>query len=288
MKFKKIPFCYFPSTIVLVDDSKSFTDMMQLTLSYQIPCKAFNDPLAALRWIQQHANSNLLQQLASLNEEAEEYDDVEENILINLRSIHEIIYDSQRFALPTVAVIDYAMPALSGTDLCQQLIEYPLQKLMLTGNTDHNTAVAAFNEGIIDKFLFKSSEDKHIRQLQTSIDTLQINHFNKLSAPWYRQLPRIKAVIEQADFITLFNDIIDQHNIIEFYLLDKWGSYLLLDEQGKPFILAIRDKETCASYAQVAELADETPSADILNALNSQSHFPFFYSAQEHETPTHQ
>ncbi len=82
-------------------------------------------------------------------------------------------------------------------------------------------------------------------------------------------------------FIQLFNEIINQYHIIEFYLLDNHGSFLLLDENAKPVWLLIKDDETLNDLAEFAELSGAGKIADMLTSRNN---IPYFYSKEDFST----
>ena len=63
--------------------------------------------------------------------------------------IHKVIYDSKRFAMKTVVVVDYSMPNMNGLEVCKALEDLPLKFIMLTGKAEPETAIEAFNDGLI-------------------------------------------------------------------------------------------------------------------------------------------
>ena len=76
----------------------------------------------------------------------------------DLFSSYEKIYDDNRFAGISTVVLDYNM-STDGLELSKQIrrnCSY-IKIIMLTGEADENLAIEAFNEGLIDKFIRKSS-----------------------------------------------------------------------------------------------------------------------------------
>jgi CheY-like chemotaxis protein len=66
----------------------------------------------------------------------------------------ESVFQGDEFA---IIVSDNAMPGLKGLDLLKRIKEFAPQarRLLLTGHTELNDAIAAFNDGIIHRFLNK-------------------------------------------------------------------------------------------------------------------------------------
>ena len=90
--------------------------------------------------------------------------------------------DPARFSRVSVAIIDFAMPSMTGVELCRKIKHLPVKKVLLTGKTGDATAVAAFNEGLIDLFLVKHDPDLPDK-LRRIIRELQYAYFKDLTAP---------------------------------------------------------------------------------------------------------
>ena len=57
-----------------------------------------------------------------------------------------------RFTLTKVCVVDQVMPRATGLQVIRQLEGRNGLRVLLTGGVDHSAAVAAFNEGLIDRY----------------------------------------------------------------------------------------------------------------------------------------
>lgn len=99
---------------------------------------------------------------------------------IDVFSIHKMMYIPDRFAEISVAVIDYAMPAMNGLEFCAATSDLPMKKIILTGQAGHSTAVRAFNEKLIDRFIMKG-EYGFLKTLREAIHNLQRDYFSDLS-----------------------------------------------------------------------------------------------------------
>ena len=178
--------CYYPTTVVFIDDNRSFLDNVLLGLNPNISACSFTDPTEAIKYLQGHMLASFSEKyLRSLrnDESLDEFDSnsVEhEYVDVDVFSIHKEIYNPNRFTTATVAVVDYTMPEMNGLELCKSLKGSPLKFILITGDATIEKAVEAFNEGLIHHFIPKNSCD-FINKLQTIIRGLQKQQFEELS-----------------------------------------------------------------------------------------------------------
>ena len=144
----QLPVYTHPTLTVLIDDSDSFLKSLAFQLDPALARKTFHDTSTALRWLQQtnqredmplHVNFDL-QNLAP-----HDY-----NVAVDLERIWRISGQAQRFAVPSVLVVDYSMPQMNGLEFCQAVRDLPCKKILFTGAADEKVAVTAFNRGLID------------------------------------------------------------------------------------------------------------------------------------------
>ena len=261
--------CYFPTITVLVDDQRSFLSKIELNLQEITALKSFEDPLKALTFINEKYDSRLkldkiIFNTTDLINSAAKPD--QHSLTIDVPAILKHLYDPKRFLEISDILVDYNMPTMNGIDLCEKIKVHSIRKLMITGDADTNIAIKAFNKGIISKFIPKQTdhftqtlidcikaekEQYFIERSTTIMSTLINDNYNCLQHP---------------SFIQLFNATCEANNIIEYYMIDNCGSYLMLDKQGKPtwFIVrseqALEDKDSVFYfYKSLIELRKEVP-----------------------------
>jgi DNA-binding NarL/FixJ family response regulator len=98
-----------------------------------------------------------------------------------IKTLHREIYNSQRFHEISVLVVDFDMPGMTGLELCEELADKPFKKLLLTGKADEKTVIQAFNEGKIQKYIHKDSQN-FAEEMNRAVRELQRNYFEDLSA----------------------------------------------------------------------------------------------------------
>lgn len=281
----QISLCYHPTKVVLVDDNFDFINAISLELLDTFRCQIFDNPSNALAFITNEYQFNPFTQRCFLKPSQEKADHL--YLDVDLRQIREEINIKERFNEIAVMVVDYTMPEMNGLALCEQLksINPYLCIILLTGEADHDLAVHAFNEGLIDQFIKKSTKDlTHI--LIQSIKQLQRKYFLQLSQAVLDRLDgtlkKLKR-LHDPKIINLFNNLCQEHQIEEYYLLDSTGSFLLIDKAGNPKWFALLNQHELNDFYQDAEL--EQASSSVISALKNHEKVPFFYSEGDLFTP---
>ena len=182
----------------------------------------------------------------------------------------------------SVLIIDYAMPGINGLELCHQLRDTSIKIIMLTGEASKDLAVEAFNEGSIDKFILKNTADLMGMLVQT-IHELQRSYFLNLSEKALHKTANFSsktlACLDDPIFISFFQQIFNKHQLIEYYLMDDLGSFLMLDAKGNPYWLAVANDEMMETYYDFAkgDKAEET----MVQRLKNKEIIPYFYTEDD-------
>jgi len=178
-----------PGSVVVVDDDPDFLSMVASTLQRMWDCRFFSDPHQFLRHIESEAplfEVDIGAQQQVVNRWAEGECLVPGILEYWTRSI-------ERFALTRVCVVDRKMP-LDGFEVLERLRFWDGYKLLLTGHVDNSEAVAAFNAGLIDKFLAKQSPSL-LPSLVAAIGTLQAKPMQRMDQIWRATLSSHQAAI---------------------------------------------------------------------------------------------
>lgn len=247
----RIAACYFPTKIVFVDDGFAYLKSLRVGLDATLAFQFYTDPHAAIEMLKssyepisflEKWTTNLNAANVKLGEVFEEEKTTHAYIDINIESIRQEIYSSDRFNGITVVVVDYSMPGMNGIDFCRALADVPVKKIMLTGLASHDVAVAAFNEGAIDKFIRKESHNFY-SELHEAIASLQHAYFKELSQPIIQNLSaNPNSCLSDPVFADFFKVIREKHQIAEYYLVNESGSFLMLDAAGNPSWLLVKSE----------------------------------------------
>lgn len=277
MSKKVISACYYPTRIILIDDNEPFLQNIETQLNIEnITCSSFNTPSDFVKYFNEEYNIHPFSKTSFLWLEENDFD--HRTIDINIREIYKTLFNNERFGEISIAISDYAMPDMNGLELFANLKEdYPLKRILLTAEADEKLAVQAFNDGLIDAFIRKDMQD-FSKTLITTIYNLQSKYFNNLShfiMTCLTQDPSNTSCLNDSIFVSFFEALSKKYT--EYYLLDEFGSYLLMDFEGKPTWLAVKTEEEAESNYEIAKDFSETASVspDLLETLRNRDKIIF-------------
>ena len=174
-------------------------------------------------------------------------------IHLSISALEQEIKLVERFMRVSVLMVDYAMPTLNGLEFCERVANRDIKIALLTGVADEKTAVAAFNQGIIDRYIPKGVLAA-TRNIIPHIQTLQTAYFEQYSARLSSNLAlNPPAFMTDAILRPHFDNIISQFNIVEYYLTGEPYGYLMLTADGtmvRLVVLSQRELDRQIALAQ--------------------------------------
>ncbi len=282
MNLTKLPLCYYPTTTILIDDNENFlTQMSNFLNTRNIPCAYYGDPKEALHYINHEYQNDPFARRCLTPDPDRNIDSF--TLRFDYRKIHCEIYNPLRFRQVSVAVVDYAMPAQDGLSVCRQIEDQLCTKLLLTGEVGCSIAVNAFNDGLINKFVQKGSVDLPDILIECLRD-LQLKYFinlteavlTKVKADLFNQTP---LCLSDPEFIKQFCQIVNDNSIVEYYLLDEHGSFLMLNAEGKANWLLVKSEDDMVAITDQAQ--DQHACTEIISALSSRTLIPYFHTDED-------
>ncbi|HEY1044441.1 MAG TPA: response regulator [Telluria sp.] len=272
-----LPIYQHPSLTVLVDDSDSFLRSLSFQLDPALASVGFHDTRTALAWLR--ANSGLTQpqgttMTASFDTNARSLEQC--SVAFDIDCIHRTCFDGDRFATPSVLVVDYSMPQMNGIDFCKEIASLPCKKILFTGAADEKIAVEAFNRGLIDRFI-KKSDDDALERLEQDILELQRDYFARQSAP-LRELLALNGYgfVSDDAFADLVRDISGPLGTVEHYLFPNPCGLLMFDAQGKASLMVVETDASMQAHVEVAR--DNKAPSSLLAAVHARHMVPFFHA----------
>lgn len=269
--------CYFPTTVVVIDDNVNFLDSLQDILSSRnISVKAFTDPVAGLNFINENAENNTLA-FSDLTMTGDEVTSDWQSILLNVNKVHSQIYDENRFAKISAVIVDYSMPGIDGVELCSRISDPNIQRILLTGVADEKVAIDAFNNGYINRFARKSSPSIANDVIQ-SVNRAIHQYFSIYTSDLVKCLPT-KEMNNLRDpiFANFFYGTCLNRNYIEYYMLDTFGSYLFLREDGQASLLSMMPESEIDRIIEIGVDSEEI-SDEVLVGLRSHEYMLVLHS----------
>ena len=284
MGYKEIPPFYFPSTVVFVDDSRDFLSNLSLQLDAGLAFRLYDSPVDALLALNCSPNhKTLVEQAFSISHCDEDLSLSHHVIDLNLGSILREVHNEQRFGQVSVLVVDYDMPEIDGLELCRNLRNPEIKKILLTGKADEKVAVRAFNEGLIDRFILKQDGDV-FSLLRRAIADLQLAYFESLGRMVMDALALgSHAFLRDPVFIEEFRLICKRLNIVEFYISAIPDGILMLDTDGAASLLIVQDEDEMLSHFEIAY--DQAAPQALLDILKSNRAISYFWQTKGEYAP---
>lgn len=287
MAKNRIAYCYFPTTIILIDDDKNYLDGLVLDLNEDLIFRTYSNPVEALKYLQQQYESKLQVAKCMTNLKEREIEELETDQLahgavgIDISVIRQKIYFPNRFEEISLIITDQAMPQMEGIELCNKLEDSPIKKILLTGVATPETAIDAFNKGIIHKFIKK--EAYHFKEeVEAAIAELQLSYFQDLSEVVVKNLAiNFDSALNDKLFIEFFNQFIKDNKVAEYYLVNQAGCFLLLDSNGEASFLVVKSENDMQEYTDAA--IDNYAPQDIIDKLEQRTKVLFLLTSLEEQ-----
>jgi CheY-like chemotaxis protein len=160
-----------------------------------------------------------------------------------------------RYGLSSIAVVDYAMPAATGLEVLKVSPPWPPYRLLLTGKADEHIAVAAFNDGLIHRYVTKQHPDL----AQQLVGALR-QHYNAPmdfhEAIWRNVLRRSQQIAFQDRAVQQsLKQWLKQHECVEYVVLPEPFGLLALDAEGFAHWLQFEMHKDLAAAVDLAQAA---------------------------------
>ena len=175
------PLVCLPKRFVYVEDDQDFLDVLRMTLPQSNSRVFFDDPRAAQMALTQEAiHWSWLTDVLSRSHLSRTEGKGEAALYAG-----SYFNDWRRFSLTGVLVVDNGMPVMNGVQLIESLKSCPARRILLTGEADADFGIRAFNAGLIQRFIPKSSPHLYQEIIRCSEDMHQsvCEHFGYLIRP---------------------------------------------------------------------------------------------------------
>lgn len=238
-----IPVCMFPTKVLLIDDDISSLENLELNLDdSKFAYQFYYTPQEALTFLTKaHRQNSFEKRLVCQPDEMKWQHAV---IDVNIYDLMKEIYNPKRFESVSTVVVDFSMPGMNGLEVCEKITDPSIQKILLTGEGDENLAVEAFNKGLIHRYIKKQDPDV-IPLLNQSLGKAQRAYFSKISQLMFdvATFSAETSCLRDPLFIHFFENLLKEKDIIEYYLFEITGSFLLIDQDENFFGLFTYNKE---------------------------------------------
>jgi CheY-like chemotaxis protein len=252
----------FPGTLMLLDDDETFLESLAGVLQ-PAAIAAFTTPGAALRHL--HMINDQLREgplgLEAVNQLGP--DTGAELLALRKAPMMQFIRKQDRFATVQIAIVDQIMPALPGTVFCRQIKNLGIKTILLSGQMNDRDAIAAFNEGFVDRYLAKNDPDV-LWKLSSMIEDLRSAHARERSAPFSDILSTAsRGLFDRHDVWSLLYQIRSAFPFCEHYIDISAPGFLLINENGDYRFLLIDDAHEQRLGSRMFEEKDEMYAEQI-------------------------
>ena len=160
--------------------------------------------------------------------------------------------------------IDHELDKSNGIEISSHL-EHSIQKILLTGACDLEFAIQALNKKSINMFIDKS-ENNLINKIYEVMDNFIDNYF--INKNYYNN-----SKLSNKKFHELFNSIIIDFKIIEYYLVAK-DSFLLVGVGGTQWLFKFWDENDFIKYYDLHHDSLNNLNNEMLKIMKTQRKIP--------------
>jgi len=281
----RTPVFQYPTLTVWLDDDGLFLDTAQLAFQkHPDKHKFFDNPKKCLDFLTNYKNKNpqIQKKFIHGDRNNEQYGSLKHAPTdFDVTKIAEIRNNAARLQEVSVLVIDNNMPIIKGLDICYKLKEFPFKKILLTGETKDEDVISSFNNKIIDYF-FRKDTPNLFANIQTYINQLEQQYFQEQTAHILAHLETDNTLpLSDEEFAVFFEGIKERMQIKEFYLIDRNGSFLLVDKQDNKYFLVIHTERSLSEFCRFHSGIYETEK--LVQATMQRDKIPFFGLGKEAE-----
>lgn len=275
----EIPCCIFHTKLLILDDNKDFIEGVQFALSSKNKSIGITNINAARDII--FENKNWVNKLLGNGvSRAFDTDSTKFAVEMDISSLHKVIYDPNRFNHIAILIIDYDMPDMNGLNFIRSLGNHRLKIIMLTGKAGQDTVIKAFNDNEIHRYVSKGEPD-YLQIISKYVGELENEFFIDFSKFLLDSLKSETEIFDTSPFQNIFHQVVQENNIVEYYLLDESGSFLLLDATAENQIwLLVKSKNDMRLFYELAVEDPDTP-AYVIKKLKNQEAFTHFKTEEE-------
>ncbi len=275
-----MPCYFFPTKLLIIDDDSGLLRTIQLSIKDEYKSDCLSDLSLARNVILENKNWISIFLDTSFERSFDHLESEKPLIMIDTSNIKEKIYSKDRFNHVAVMIIDYDMPDMNGLEFVRSLGDHQLKIIMLTGKAGHDTVIKAFNDREINRYVSKGDMD-YLEQISKYIEELNKEFFLDFSKSIIDSLKSETDIFSYPPDIEIFNQIIQDNGIVEYYLLDESGSYLMLDATAENQIwFIVKSEEEMRLLYELASEAPDTPTY-VIKKLKLREGFTHFKNEQE-------
>lgn len=274
--------CNFPTTLLALDDDQDFLKSLTYALKADYKCiSTSNAENARDTILKDRGWTNFLLKEGGVSRVFSDEDPSLFSVGTDIWQLKEQVYNPSRFNHIAIAIVDYDMPNINGLEFVRSLENSQLKIIMLTGKAKQETVIKAFNNKEIHRYISKGDPD-YLQKIQQYISELQTEFFLDFSKFILDSIKQSEnKIFDDKSFIDLFNKTIRENEIVEYYLLDESGSFLMLDASAQNQVwFIVKSKENIEFFYELASHERDMPT-DVVKKLKNYKLLTQFKTREE-------
>jgi len=268
-----LPLFQYPTTTLWIDDDELF--LQTIDKSFPGNKKMFSNPGECCAFF---STQQPFSRVAFLHGEYnnESYYSLEHApVDFDVTEIARLYNYPERFKEISVVVCDHNMPEMTGLELFGKLHETPVKKILLTGEMQNEEAVRAFNDGLIDRFIKKTYDLNLFEEISKYIKALERQYFCELTKPLLLHLEAGHVLpLSDVAFVSFFDKWCEENKISEFYLIDKQGSFFVINEQNETSYFVVHTEQSLNNFSKF--YANNHEINELVQYVIKRNKIPFF------------
>ena len=272
---------YYPTRTLFIDDQATFLESLSISLDDDLSFSLYCNPRRALDVLNQFTEpfyqSYFTKQSMSTKTDPEKPAYVYMGLDAQCFFQDQDLF-SERFAEVSVVVVDYDMPELSGLELCANIKNPSVKKILFTGLADEKIAIQAFNDGLIDRFLTKQDQDA-IVSVNEMVKDLQQSYFVDLMRSITPGAIFKPQFLQEITFISYFHELCDQNKFVEYYLTTQPSGFLFVKADGNLNYLLVLKQAELFKHIEVAK--QKNGPERLISTLQSGKFIPYFWQSED-------
>lgn len=238
-----------PGAVVFLDDDPDYLEMLAEVMPLDWLVRLLMRPVACIEMLLAELparESDLWRQQAIVNR-------WQEGVALIPQILSYWREDgTNRFSRTQVCIVDYSMPSMSGLRVLNGLSSWSGYRILLTGRTDEQLAVSAFNRGLIEQFIPKQTPDIRLR-LTAAIQALLHRADPRYEQVWRGTLSREQnALLDDPLMSAALEKLAHGQGWVEHVVIGSPFGILALDNRGRAVWLQLEPSNRLAELAELA------------------------------------
>ncbi|WP_262689489.1 response regulator [Kordiimonas aestuarii] len=248
---------YHPCTALLLDDDEDFLASLKAVLGRDAAVLGYSSPGCALKCLsraQEIADDTFdVFERYSSHAEGAGAEVGDHLLLLKSSRLRQLAMSGSRFEMISVVIVDQVMPATSGLEFCSNIADMGVKTILLTGQMSDEATIAAFNDGLIDRFVSKNDPDA-LGKIKAMMGELHREYMADKLEPLTKAL-RVSGnhSLDRFDTVELMRSIHNLFPYSEYYYLPNSRGFLLRDIEGQEQFCLIGNMREQAEMGDIVE-----------------------------------